>query len=53
MHYVIAALVVLLFALFFFIGGFLLKDSRKSERAAVAKVVELKKELEICRKSNP
>lgn len=53
MQYVLAVVVILLFGLFFFIGGFLLKDSRKSELAAKAQVTAVQKELEICRKSNP
>lgn len=53
MQYVLAAVVIALFALFIFIGGFLLKDSRKSETKARVEVKQLQKELETCLRSNP
>lgn len=52
MQYVLAALIVVLFAAFFGIWGFLLKDSRKHDRAQRVEIHRLEKELETCKKEN-
>ena len=52
MQYVVAVLVIAVFALFIGVANFLLKDSRKSEHAAKLKAQQYQRELETCRKEN-
>lgn len=52
MQFVVAVLVIVVFALFMGVANFLLKDSRKTEHAARLKAQEYKRELETCRKEN-